>query len=688
MTVAGSAALAFRIFATDNTSKTFDKIGRSADGLAGKLGTIGKVSGIAALGLTALGVVGVAGLAAVIASVGILGAGIAGIGLAFAAQNSRVQRSFSALSTRVQADMRHMSSVFVPVLLHLSSVLGHVFDDASPTIAKAFGRLAPVTQRMVDGVGGALHGLIPAIQPVLDAAIPLLDRLAAHLPGIGAAAGRMLIRVSGFVQRITPEIKPALDRAADVARTGAAKIGDGIAAVLGNPTVKKIRAAIPGWTDTVVGAVTKMATGVKDRAVGLATGLIGGFQKGLSTGNWRDLGKTLGGLVKDQIGRALKVATTITEKLGEAIGKVDWVGLGLKIGREAPSLAVGFVAGLFGFDMGNALHGVMVHWSDILLGLIAIALPPLKVAGKIGEALARIPVVGKLLSWTFTFLNRWSRKAIGFVGKTVGKFGKAILDGITEKFPAAGGAVAKFLGELPTRMGVVGLEITAKAKAMVEGLGRAIEDGAKFVGRKVGNLIGAILSPFAKAGAWLLGKGADVAKGLGKGIAGALGKVASPLRSLAGRIKGWVGDLSRVLIGAGKAVIDGLVSGIKSRVSKVTNAVGSIGGKIKNTFKSVMGIFSPSRVMAELGRHTVAGLVQGMQSQHPAVAAAVSGLAGQIATAPSLSPAAVANARATGAAGGAMAGTVVNYNLTVHTDGFTPADAARELAWQLRTHGV
>lgn len=62
----------------------------------------------------------------------------------------------------------------------------------------------------------------------------------------------------------------------------------------------------------------------------------------------------------------------------------------------------------------------------------------------------------------------------------------------------------------------------------------------------------------------------------------------------------------------GSAAADGVVKGLEGRKKSVESAIANLAKVMESTFKSVLGIRSPSRVMAELGGFTAEGLVQGM----------------------------------------------------------------------------
>lgn len=64
----------------------------------------------------------------------------------------------------------------------------------------------------------------------------------------------------------------------------------------------------------------------------------------------------------------------------------------------------------------------------------------------------------------------------------------------------------------------------------------------------------------------------------------------------------------------GSNAADGVVKGLEGRKKSVETAIANLAKVMESTFKSVLGIRSPSRVMAELGGFTAEGLVQGMLS--------------------------------------------------------------------------
>lgn len=94
-------------------------------------------------------------------------------------------------------------------------------------------------------------------------------------------------------------------------------------------------------------------------------------------------------------------------------------------------------------------------------------------------------------------------------------------------------------------------------------------------------------------------------------------------------------------VGAGMRMVEGLIAGIRSRWEAMKTAVGEIGQALASTFRSVLGISSPSRVFTELGQAVGDGAARGILSGAPGVgrAAAALGMAATVGFAPSLSTA-------------------------------------------------
>lgn len=76
----------------------------------------------------------------------------------------------------------------------------------------------------------------------------------------------------------------------------------------------------------------------------------------------------------------------------------------------------------------------------------------------------------------------------------------------------------------------------------------------------------------------------------------------------------WFGvELPNTFTGFGAMIVDGLIDGFVSYFPKIAETLANMGGMIKDTFKSILGIHSPSRVFADLGGNITQGLTLGLQ---------------------------------------------------------------------------
>jgi len=90
------------------------------------------------------------------------------------------------------------------------------------------------------------------------------------------------------------------------------------------------------------------------------------------------------------------------------------------------------------------------------------------------------------------------------------------------------------------------------------------------------------------------------------------------------------GDLNKIpgdMLKLGKDIVNGLINGIKSMAGAIGDTIKNIGSSISNTFKSIMGIHSPSRVFADHGKWIVAGLSQGIDQNAKMVTSSTYNLA-------------------------------------------------------------
>jgi len=273
----------------------------------------------------------------------------------------------------------------------------------------------------------------------------------------------------------------------------------------------------------------------KSQAADIGRQIRDAFTGGIKGIDW----KKIGGAVGLGLGKAVETGVTNAGKLTVAFGKllagIDWVGIGIGLGKFVPSLLLGFIVGLLNFDLGGMLKGLANHWQDALLAVLFVAFLPAKWAGAIGKALGKIPFLGKLLSWSFEIFTKFSKTLVGWAGKILSSFGRGFLAGLKIVFPGLGRLLTEGLGKLAVGILAYSGRLVGFGERLISGLGTGILKGAEGLGKFAARIIGPILKPFVRAGSWLVSKGWAVVRGFGSGIA-------TGAKAVGGFAKTWIID--------------------------------------------------------------------------------------------------------------------------------------------------
>jgi hypothetical protein len=328
--------------------------------------------------------------------------------------------------------------------------------------------------------------------------------------------------------------------------------------------------------------VSGLAEKVQAAAIAAGGSLLAGIKTGLDTGNWAPLGESIVGIFKAALSRIGDLAGSLYDSLSKLMGKVDWVGVGSEIGKQVPTLLAGLAIGILNFDIGGLLKGLGEHWFDALMALIALALAPAKVVGKLGEVLAKIPIAGKFLEWGLNGLKGLTDNIVGWVGDIVGGFvrgfageGTAIgraFGGIFETIKTSlytwGDDVLKWFRGLPARFVEVaeylGQQLREKFNLAASYMGDAIRGAVDNIVNVFRPITDRLSSIAQTAWDWVVGKF--------NGMKDAVVGIFSGIRDLVGTV--W----------------DGLVDKVKSPIRVVFNFVnGSMIGPINGLLSHFPG---------------------------------------------------------------------------------------------------
>lgn len=645
-----TTSLAFDIIARDRASSTFDKVGKSA---SSSTQTLKKFGTIAAVGFAAAGTAAVGagkyffGVSARLELMGNKAKTVFGGQIGMVDKWAKANAGAMGLTSREATGLAaNFADLLIPMGFARKQAAGMSTDvvGLSGALSQWSGgtrSAAEVSEILAKAMLGERDGLKELGISISDADVQarLLKTGQDKLKGSALEQAKALITQKLIFEKSTDAQKafakggsPLLSAQARIkARLG--EVRDAIAVKLipafataadwatkklpvAFDTVKRALGKVRDKIDTAFDKldITGVGTNLATQAKSWAEPVIDGFKTGLDSGDWSGLGQALG----NGIVRALKGLGSMLGKLTDAFdswfSKVDWVGIGITMGKQAPALVAGLAIGLLNFDVGSLLKGLADHWQLALLAVISVAFTPGRFIGWVGKVLAKIPFVGKLLEWALLHFKKFADGMVGMVGKALGFLGRAFMSGFRRVFPDVGKSFGEALRVLPTRLGVIAIEIQAKAARMIAGLARAIGSKIEAVVAKIGELTGKILEPWADAGRWLLGIGKSIVQGLINGIGSMAGSVVSAIKSsITDKIPGFIKDKlgihspSIVLTKIGVNLMEGLVKGIESRKQRLNAVLGALIGFVKATGEKLKGLLSDKASFVDSFKSSFAG---------------------------------------------------------------------------------
>lgn len=251
----------------------------------------------------------------------------------------------------------------------------------------------------------------------------------------------------------------------------------------------------------------------------------------------------------------------------------------------------------------------------IIAGLLdGIKELPSKLKAKLDDAL------DKVVSWGSDLKSKVKDAAADAVSKAVDEF-KDLASKLKLKLDAAIDKVKGFAKDIASRM--------------KSGTADAVADAAS----QLGNLAGKAKEKFDNTIARAKSFATGLISKLKGGAADAVSSAASQLATMPQKVKekldlviqkavSFAADLKEKFTSAGKNALAGIINGISSKIEEVKTSISNVGLALINTFKTLLGIHSPSRVFAEQGGFIAAGLIIGMEGATDDVKKAAAQLAG------------------------------------------------------------
>lgn len=347
-------------------------------------------------------------------------------------------------------------------------------------------------------------------------------------------------------------------------------------------------------TEALARAIGEAFIAVLDFCGGLVSQIADYFQQKIDEGPFDSMGANIiYGIFNGIMDAVVGVGTWIVDN----IFKPFWDGICAAFEIHSPSKKM---AEIGGYIIAGLLDGIKEL--------------PSKLKAKLDDAL------DKVVSWGSDLKSKVKDAAADAVSKAVDEF-KDLASKLKLKLDAAIDKVKGFAKDIASRM--------------KSGTADAVADAAS----QLGNLAGKAKEKFDNTIARAKSFATGLISKLKGGAADAVSNAASQLATMPQKVKekldlviqkavAFATDLKEKFTSAGKNALAGIINGISSKIEEVKTSISNVGLALINTFKTLLGIHSPSRVFAEQGGFIAAGLIVGMESATNDVKKAAAQLAG------------------------------------------------------------
>lgn len=347
-------------------------------------------------------------------------------------------------------------------------------------------------------------------------------------------------------------------------------------------------------TEALARAIGEAFIAVLDFCGGLVSQIADYFQQKIDEGPFDSVGANIiYGIFNGIMDAVVGVGTWIVDN----IFKPFWNGICAAFEIHSPSKKM---AEIGGYIIAGLLDGIKEL--------------PSKLKAKLDDAL------DKVVSWGSDLKSKVKDAAADAVSKAVDEF-KDLASKLKLKLDAAIDKVKGFAKDIASRM--------------KSGTADAVADAAS----QLGNLAGKAKEKFDNTIARAKSFATGLISKLKGGAADAVSNAASQLATMPQKVKekldlviqkavAFATDLKEKFTSAGKNALAGIINGISSKIEEVKTSISNVGLALINTFKTLLGIHSPSRVFAEQGGFIAAGLIVGMESATNDVKKAAAQLAG------------------------------------------------------------
>ena len=347
-------------------------------------------------------------------------------------------------------------------------------------------------------------------------------------------------------------------------------------------------------TEALARAIGEAFIAVLDFCGGLVSQIADYFQQKIDEGPFDSVGANIiYGIFNGIVDAVVGIGTWIVDN----IFKPFWDGICAAFEIHSPSKKM---AEIGGYIIAGLLDGIKEL--------------PSKLKAKLDDAL------DKVVSWGSDLKSKVKDAAADAVTKAVDEF-RDLASKLKLKLDAAIDKVKDFAKDIASRMKSGAADAVTNAASQLGNLaGKAKEKFDNTIARAKSFATGLISK--------LKGGAADAVSNAASQLATMPQKVKEKLDLVIQKAVSFASDLKEKFTSAGKNALAGIINGISSKIEEVKTSISNVGLALINTFKTLLGIHSPSRVFAEQGGFIAAGLIIGMEGATDDVKKAAAQLAG------------------------------------------------------------
>ena len=310
---------------------------------------------------------------------------------------------------------------------------------------------------------------------------------------------------------------------------------------------------------------------------------------------------------------AAKSTSTIEGSVGNL--KAAVVGIGSEIISEMTPAITGGINVISGF-LGDVKSAISGTFSDIASGVdVATAIqsnfgPMLE--GLKGSIFSGIQGIAAQLP---TLLPMILNGAMGlFMGLV-----QALPQILPQLVSGVANAISAIASYLPTLVPMILQAAVTLFLAIVQALPQVI---SSLLSALLGMIVSAASTIASGAGQFLSAAG-QMLQGLIDGAAKGISDFMAKIGEIPGKIAEFFADAGSWLLDAGGQIIQGLINGINGAIAGVGEAIMSGVGGAVDSFKSFLGIASPSKLFRKFGEYTMEGFAIGIEDSSSAPVRAV-----------------------------------------------------------------